>query len=269
MPSQAEKGELFRSLHHGDSAFILPNPWNAGTAKMFASVGYQALATTSAGFAHSVGKPDGAVSRAEAMEHCAEIVAATDLPVSADLERGFGDSPEHAAQTVMDAAAAGLAGCSIEDASGNPDSPIYEFALAKERIVAAVEAARTVGFTFTLTARTENFFHGRDDLVDTVKRLQAFEEAGADVLYAPGLPDFEAMSAVVNYVGLPVNLLADPRYTVAELSSTGAKRISLGSYFSRAAMGATLHAAKEVLEQGTFGFAADKPPGDLNGLFRE
>lgn len=266
-------GARFGDLHHGDEAFIMPNPWDVGSAKLLASLGYQALGTTSAGLAHSLGRPDGirAVNRDEALAHAKAIVAATELPVSADLERGFGDTPEEVAATIVTAGAIGLAGCSIEDATGRSDAPIYDFDLATERIVAAVEAAHSLDAQFVLTARSENFLHERPDFDDTIARLQAFGEAGADVLYAPGLSDLEAMRAVVSAVDLPVNVLVHPRYTITELRSTGAKRISVGSAFSRAAWGGFIRAAREVIDEGSLGFMAGSAASfdDLDRLFSD
>ena len=267
MTAQRAKAERFRDLHFEPEAFLLPNPWNPGSAKFLESLGYRALATTSAGFAQSLGRPDGGVSRDEAIAHAAEIVAATDLPVSADLEGGFGPTPEDAATTVARAAAAGLAGCSIEDYSGDDADPIYDAGLARERIEAAVAAVRALDFPFVLTARSENFLHGRVDLADTIARLEAFQEAGANVLYAPGLPDLAAMADVVAAVDRPVNVLADPRFTVAEMRATGAKRISIGSHFFRAAFAGLRRAATEFASEGTMHFTEDAAGLDLNGLF--
>lgn len=263
-------GARFRDLHGDDEAFIMPNPWDVGSAKLLASLGYRALGTTSAGLAHSLGRSDGVrvVSRDEALAHARAIVEATDLPVSADLERGFGDTPDEVAATIVAAAERGLAGCSIEDATGLADDPIYDLGLATERIVAAVEAVRSLDDPFVLTARSENFLHDRPDLADTIARLEGFQDAGAEVLYAPGLPDLEAMQSVVSAVDRPVNLLVHPRYTIAELQSTGAKRISLGSAFSRAAWGGFIRAAREVIEEGSLGFMADSADfDDLDELF--
>jgi 2-methylisocitrate lyase-like PEP mutase family enzyme len=257
MATQAEKGKRFRALHEREHAFIIPNPWDAGTARMLAQLGFEALATTSAGYAFSRGTLDGAVGRDAMMAHVADLVAATDLPVSADLENGFGDSPEAAAKTIRMGAAHGLAGGSIEDATGNESAPIYAVDLARERIQAAAEAARSLPFTFTLTARAENFLHGRPDLKDTIARLQAYQEAGADVLYAPGLTSKEDIAAVVRSVDRPVNVLAGMpgmRLSLAELSAIGVKRISTGSALARAALGGFLLSAREMVTQGTFGF---------------
>ena len=250
-----DKGKIFRDLHA--STFIIPNPWDIGTAKLLASFGFKALATTSAGFAFSRGLADGEVGFEAMIAHCKELVGATDLPVSADLERGKGDSPERAAETIFAAEAAGLAGCSIEDFSGDAEKPIYDFSHAVERVAAAVEAARALKRDFVFTARAENFLHGRPDLDDTIKRLQAFEKAGADVLYAPGISDIETVRAICSAVSKPVNVLAVPGFTMAELAQAGAKRISLGSKLSNFAFGMLERASKEMLEKGTFAFSND------------
>lgn len=258
MLNQAEKGKNFRALHERDSAFIIPNPWNVGTAVLLAHLGFEALATTSAGYAFSVGQRDNTIDRDRMMKHVAEIVSATDLPVSADLENGFGDSPETVAETIRLAAAVGLVGCLIEDKSQQTDNPIYEFEYAVERVRAAAEAIRDLPFTFTLTGRCENYLVGRPDIKDTIKRLQAYQEAGADVLYAPGLTSREDIVSVVSSVDRPVNVvmgLQGVQLSLAELSEIGVKRISVGSALSRAALGAFLRAAKEMKEQGTFTFA--------------
>jgi 2-methylisocitrate lyase-like PEP mutase family enzyme len=250
-----DKGRIFRELHA--STFVIPNPWDIGTAKLLASFGFKALATTSAGFAFSRGLADGAVGFEAMIAHCKELVHATDLPVSADLEKGKGDSPERAAETIFAADAAGLAGCSIEDFSGDPEKPIYDFSHAVERVAAAVEAARSLKRDFVFTARAENFLHGRPDLDDTIKRLQAFEKAGADVLYAPGLGDIETVRSVCAAVTRPVNVLAVPGFTVAALRDAGATRISLGSKLANYAFGMLERASREMLDEGTFGFSRD------------
>ena len=260
MLTQAEKAQEFRSLHERDTAFIIPNPWDIGTARLLAQLGFEALATTSMGYAFSVGQLDGTIGRQRMMEHVSAIASATDLPVSADLENGFGDPPEIVAETIGLGAAAGLAGCSIEDATGRTDDPIYDLALATERIRAAAETARALPFTFTLTARAENYLHGRPDLKDTIKRLQAYQEAGADVLYAPGLASKDEIAAVVSSVDRPVNVVMGLRgvqLSLAVLSELGVKRISVGSALSRAALGAFLRAAREMREHGTFDFAKE------------
>lgn len=264
--TQAEKAERFRALHKGPGAFVIPNPWDAGTAKILAAIGFQALTTTSAGLAFSLGRRDGAglISREETLANAKAIVDATDLPVAADLENGFGDAPEIAAQTIRLAAeTAGLVGASIEDATGDPQRPIYEFNHAVERIAAAAEAARALPFPFVLVARAENYLHGRPDLDDTIRRLQAFEAAGADALYAPGLTNAEEVRTVCESVSKPVNMvmgLKNASFTVDELAALGVRRISVGSALSRAALGAFIRAAREIHDDGTFEFARDAVP---------
>lgn len=253
-----DKGRVFRDLHA--VTFVIPNPWDVGTARLLAALGFKALATTSAGYAFSRGLPDGGVDFEAMIQHCRELVAATPLPVSADLEKGKGDSAESAAETIFAAAAAGLAGCSIEDFSGDEERPIYDFSHAVERVAAAAEAARSLKHDFVLTARAENFLHGRPDLDNTIKRLEAFEKAGADVLYAPGLTDIASVRAICSAVSKPVNVLAVPEFTVAELKEAGAKRISLGSKLTTAAFAAVERAASEILGDGSFGFARQAMP---------
>ena len=257
MRTQTEKGIIFRALHERASAFVIPNPWDAGTARLLAHLGFEALATTSAGHAFSVGQQDSTLGRDETIAHGRDIAAATDLPVSADLGNGFGDAPEIVAETIRLAAAAGLVGGSIEDATYLPDDPIYPLELAVERIQAAAEAVRALPFPFMLTARAENYLVGRRDLGDTIKRLQAYQEAGADVLYAPSLTNRDEIAAVVSSVDRPVNVLlgAQGALSVAALSALGVKRVSTGSALSRAALGAFLRAAQEISEHGTFTFA--------------
>lgn len=260
MRTQTEKAITFRALHERDHAFIIPNPWDVGTARLLAGLGFEALATTSAGYAFSVGQRDNTIGREAMMSHVRTIAAATDLPVSADLENGFGDDPGTVAETIRMAGEAGLAGGSIEDSTARPDHPIYDLELAAERVRAAAEAARSFPYPFTLTARAENYLVGRPDLGDTIRRLQAFQEAGADVLYAPGLASRDDIAAVVSSVDRPVNVvmgLQGANLSLAELSALGVKRVSVGSALSRAALGAFLRAAREMREQGTFGFAAD------------
>jgi len=257
MMTQAKKAETFRALHQRDRAFILPNPWNPGTARMLAQLGFEALATTSAGYAFSRGVKDGAVGREAMLEHVAEIVAATDLPVSGDLENGYGDAPETAAETIQMAAAHGLVGASIEDASGDDAAPIYQLAHAADRIRAAAEAAHSLPFPFMLCARAENFLHGRPDMKDTIERLQAYQEAGADVLYAPGLTTREEIAAVIRSVDRPVNVLVGMpglELNLDELSALGVRRLSTGSALARAALGAFVSAAREMADGGTFSF---------------
>jgi 2-methylisocitrate lyase-like PEP mutase family enzyme len=261
-----DKGKAFRDLH--ETTFIIPNPWDIGTAKLMETLGFKALATTSAGFAFSRGLPDGGVPFDVMIEHCKEIVAATDLPVSADLEHGKGDSPDSAAETIFAAEKAGLAGCSIEDSTGDPNKPVYDFDQAVERVAAAVEAARSFSRDFVFTARAENFLVGRRDLDDTIRRLQAFEKAGADVLYAPALPDIETVRTVCSSVSKPVNFLAGPGFTVAQLRDAGAKRLSLGSKLTTAAFGAVRRAAREMLDEGSFEFGREAMPfAELQKLF--
>ena len=269
--TQTEKGRRFRGLHMGESAFIIPNPWDAGTARLLAQLGFQALATTSAGYAFSVGKKDCTIGREETMAHVKAIVSATELPVSADLENGFGDAPEVVAETIRLAAGTGLVGGSIEDATGRGDGGVYDVTLAAERVCAAAEVVRELPFPFTLTARAENYLVGRPDLKDTIARLQAYQEAGADVLYAPGLRTREDIAAVVGAVDRPVNVimgLQGVRLSLAELSAIGVKRISVGSALSRAALGAFLRAAREMREHGTFLFAEEAATyREINDLF--
>ena len=255
--TQRDKALRFRALHQAAGAFVIANPWDAGSARILAGLGFPALATSSGAMANTLGRRDGAVTREEALEHARAIVDATDIPVSADLERGFGDAPEDAAQTIRLAALAGLVGGSIEDATGNPDNPLYAMAHATERVAAAVQAARALDFPFMLTARTENFLRGNPDLDDTILRLQAFEKAGADVLFAPGLPDLAAVKAVCSAVSKPVNFMVGIRgksFSVADLESAGVRRISLATSLHRAAMSGLIEAAREVRENGTFGY---------------
>jgi 2-methylisocitrate lyase-like PEP mutase family enzyme len=260
---QQAKFERLKALHYRDEAFVIPNPWDAGSARILTSLGFEALATTSAGYAFSKGKRDSfaSLTRGEILDNAAEIVGATDLPVSADLEDGFGAAPEICAETIRLASEVGLVGGSIEDATGDPARPIYDLSQAAERVQAAAEASRTL--PFLLTARAENFLWNRPDLDDTIRRLQAFSAAGADVLYAPGLPDIEAIRTVCAAVDKPVNVvmgLKGPRYSVAELSAAGVRRVSVGGSFARAALGALLRAAEEVKSSGTFTYAADAIP---------
>lgn len=265
MRSDHDKAVAFRKMHEqatdsGTPAFVIPNPWDRGSARMLAGCGFQALATSSAGFAFTQGKCDGAIARSDALAHARAIADLVDVPISADLENGYGHSAAEVATTVTLAGETGIAGCSIEDATGNEDSPIYEKGLAVERIEAAVEAARALSFPFTLCARAENFLHGHPALDDTIDRLQAFDAAGADVLYAPGLPDIEAVRLVCASVSKPVNVLASgalARYSVAELSEAGAARISLGSVLARHAFGQLHLAAREMLDRGSFDFASN------------
>jgi 2-methylisocitrate lyase-like PEP mutase family enzyme len=260
MATQAEKGNVFRALHERDGAFIIPNPWDVGTARILAHLGFEALATTSMGYAFSAGQRDNTVERLQIMDHLAAIAAATDLPVNADLENGFGDGPEICAETIRLAAAAGVAGGSIEDATGRPDQPIYDREHAAERVRAAAEAVRGLPFPFLLTGRAENYLHGRPDLKDTIARLQAYQEAGAGVLYAPGLASRDDIAAVVRSVDRPVNVvmgLQGVQLSLEDLSALGVKRVSVGSSLCRTALGAFLRAAREMREHGTFAFAKE------------
>jgi 2-methylisocitrate lyase-like PEP mutase family enzyme len=262
--SQQEKGERFRQLHARRGAFVIPNPWDAGTARVLAALGFEALTTTSAGLAFALGKRDGLglVTRDETLANAKAIVDATELPVAADLENGFGDAPEAAAQTIRQAAGVGLVGGSIEDSTGDARRPIYDFAHAVERVAAAAEAARSVGVPFVFVARAENYLHGRPDLDDTIRRLQAYEQAGADALYAPGLTTADEIRTVCASVNKPVNVLAglkDTSFSVAELAALGVRRISLGSALSRAAVGGFVAAAEEIRDRGTFSFAQVVP----------
>ncbi len=264
--SQGDKAARFRALHEGPGTFVIPNPWDAGTARILAHLGFEALTTTSAGLAFTLGKRDGAgaVTRDETLANAKAIVDATDLPVAADLENGFGHAPEAAAETIRLAGeVAGLVGGSIEDASGDPRRPIYDFQHAVERVAAAAETARALPFPFVLVGRAENYLHGRPDLDDTIRRLQAFESVGADALYAPGLTRAEDIRTVCAAVGKPVNVvmgLKSAALSVSELAGLGVRRISLGSALSRAALGAFVRAAREVQQHGTFRFAEEALP---------
>jgi 2-methylisocitrate lyase-like PEP mutase family enzyme len=270
MKTQAEKAEVFRALHARPQAFIIPNPWDVGTARMLAKLGFEALATTSAGFAFSSGVLDNQVGRENMLAHVAEIAAATDLPVSADLENGFGDDPKTVAETIRLAAATGIVGGSIEDSLDRPGEKVYGIQLAADRVRAAVEAKRALPFPFMLTARAENYLVGIPDLDDTIRRLQAYQEAGADVLYAPCITTRAEIKEIVSSVDRPVNFLMGTqpqRFTLAELSEMGVRRVSVGSALSMAALGAFLRAAREMRETGTFTYTAEaagfKEIGDL------
>ncbi len=273
MATQAEKAAAFQALHEKPGIFIMPNPWDAGTARMLDALGFEALATTSFGVANALGRRDGtgAVTADDILENCRVIDTATDLPVSADLENGYADEPHAAAQMIRRAADAGMVGGSIEDFTGDRAAPIYDFDHAVERVHAAVEVARALPFPFMLTARSEILLHGRDDLDDTIRRLQAFEAAGADVLYAPGLKDLDTIRAVTAEVTKPVNVvmgLADPSLTADQLADAGVKRISVGGALSRVAVGAVLKAAREMRENGGFTFIRDMAsPAEIRDLF--
>lgn len=275
MHTQAQRGEAFRALHQREGLLVLPNPWDVGSARMLAALGFEALATTSAGLAFSLGRPDaeGAVSREESLENARAIVEATPLPVAADPENGYGDEPEHCAATIILAARAGLVGGSIEDASGQANAPIYPFEQAVERIQAAVAAARGLPFTFTLVARAENYLNGRADLNDTLRRLVAYAEAGADVLYAPGLTTREQIQAVVSAVApRAVNVLVGSpalHLTLTELAELGVKRVSLGSSLARVAYGAFFEAARSLAGHGRMeGIEQAMPFSRINDLFK-
>lgn len=269
MHSQLEKAKLFRALHERPGAFIIPNPWDAGTAKLLATMGFEALATTSLGLANMLGRVT--VSREMILQNCRDIVEATELPVSVDLENCGADAPGAAAEAIRLAAECGAVGGSIEDSTGNRQSPIYDFSLAVERVQAAVEVAKSLSFPFTLTARAENFLHGRTDLDDTIRRLQAFEAAGADVLYAPGLYDLATIRTVVSALKKPFNLVmgfADPTLTLDQLSAAGVKRISVGGALSRVALAAFLKCVREMKDLGTFSFVREMAPiKDLKAAF--
>jgi 2-methylisocitrate lyase-like PEP mutase family enzyme len=272
--SLVEKGERFRALHARPGAFVIPNPWDAGTARMLASLGFEALTTTSAGLAFTLGERDGsgAVTREQTLANARAIASATDLPVAADLEHGFGDAPEAAAETIRLAGeVAGVVGGSIEDSTGDPQRPLYDFQHAVERVAAAAEAARALPFPFVFVARAENYLHGRPDLDDTIRRLQSYEAAGADVLFAPGLTRAEDIRTVCSSLTKPVNVLMGLKglsetFTVATLAALGVKRISLGSALARAALGAFVRAAREIREHGTFAFAEDALPSLAEAL---
>ena len=253
---QAGKARVFRALHERDKLFVIPNPWDGASAKLLAAQGFEALTTTSAGLAFVFGKPDGGVTREQSLWNAKLIVDSVEIPVAADLENGFGHKPEDAAETIRQAAAVGLVGGSIEDATGDPANPIYDFNLAVERVAAAAEAAHALGFPFTFVGRAENYLHGHPDLDDTIRRLQAFESAGADVLFAPGLPNLEAIRTVVQSVSKPVNVVrGGPGPSLAELEAAGVRRVSLGGSLARAAYTALKEAGEELLGPGTFGFA--------------
>jgi 2-methylisocitrate lyase-like PEP mutase family enzyme len=261
MRSQTEKAEAFVALHARPGAFVIPNPWDAGTAKLLAAMGFEALATTSLGLANMLGTAE--VTLEAILGNCRTIAAATDLPVSADLENCGADEPEAAARAIGLAAEAGAVGGSIEDSTGDPQAPIYDFALAVERVQAAVEAARALPFPFTLTARAENLLHGQGDLDDTIRRLQAFEAVGADVLYSPGVRDLDTIRNVVAALGKPFNLVmgfADPTLTVDQLSAAGVKRISVGGAMSRFALAAFLQSAREMKDKASFSFVTKMAP---------
>ena len=262
MTTQAEKARRFLSLHRAGDPLLLPNPWDLGSARLLASLGFEALATTSSGFAASLGRNDGSVSREEALVHAAVIVAATDLPVSADLENAFADQPGDVAETIRLAIEVGLAGGSVEDFTGLEDDPIYDLEVAAERVAAAAQAAHGGPVPFVLTARAENYLHGRPDLAATIIRLQAYQEAGADVLFAPGLRDISDIRQLIREVDRPVNVLAvGGAPPVRDLAEAGTSRISVGGSFAFAALGALVGAATELRDQGTYGYQAISAAG--------
>jgi 2-methylisocitrate lyase-like PEP mutase family enzyme len=264
VPSQIDKATLFLSLHQGATPLLLPNPWDAGSAKLLTSLGFEALATTSSGFAATLGRLDGTVTRDESLLHARTIVEATRLPVSADLENGFAHDPASVAETVRLAIECGLSGCSIEDSTGRADSPLYDLDRATERVAAAAQAAHTGDVHLVLTARAENHLHGRHDLADTITRLRHYGEAGADVLYAPGVTRLEDIRQIVDSVNRPVNVLALPGAPpVAELAAAGVSRISVGGAFAFAALGAVVRASRELLDEGTYGFWEQAGPGAM------
>jgi 2-methylisocitrate lyase-like PEP mutase family enzyme len=273
MLTQAEKGAGFAELHRQDGTFLIPNPWDVGSARLLAHLGFEALATSSAGYAFSIGKPDNAVGREAMLAHAAAVAAATDLPVSIDLENGFGDAPEIVAETIRLAAQTGAVGGSIEDATERTDNPLYDRALAVERIRAAAEGAHKLPFPFMLTARAENYLVGKPDLKDTTERLQLYQEAGADVLYAPGLTNKDDIATLVSSVDRPVNLLMGLKgvnLTMIDVAALGVKRVSVGSGLARCALGAFIGAAREIRRQGTFNFADDAVEfRTLNSIFGE
>ena len=273
MTALQQKAKTFRDLHQGPGAFVIANAWDAGSARLLETMGFKAIATTSAGLAFSLARPDGAnrVTREEALENCKVIVNATTLPVSADLEGGYGASPEDCALTITMAAATGLMGGSIEDSTGDAAAPIHEIDLATDRVRAAAEAARSSDIPFLLTARAENFLHGRVDLKDTIRRLQAFQEAGADVLFAPGLRTADDIRAVTSSVDRPVNVVMGLKgvlFSVSDLAGLGVRRISVGGSLARAAYGAMLRGAKEIMSEGTFSYSGQAiPDGEINSIF--
>jgi len=271
MPTQTEKAEAFRALHHRGRAFIIPNPWDAGTARLLTSLGFEALATTSVGLSFARGERLGLVGLEETLANCRQIVEATHLPVNADLENGFGDAPEDAARTILGALSVGLAGGSIEDSTGRRDDPIYDIGLAAEKVRAAAEVVRGQPVPFQLVGRAENFLHGRPDLADTIRRLQAYQEAGADVLYAPGLTTAEQIRSVVTSVDRPVNVvmgLVGSDLSLQQLSDLGVARISVGSALARRALGAFLEAGREMADLGTFTWAGKAASiGEIEAAF--
>jgi 2-methylisocitrate lyase-like PEP mutase family enzyme len=270
MATQQEKAQTFRALHEREGAFVIPNPWDIGSARLFEALGFEALATTSSGFAYSLGRRDGQVSREEKLTHCRALCEASSLPVSADLEKCFSDDPKEAAETIALGAEAGLVGGSIEDATGDPTKPIYDFNHAVERVAAAAQVAKSLDTPFVLTARAENFLHGRRDMNDTIRRLQAFEAAGADVLYAPGPATLDETREITSALTRPVNMLVTPMkgVTVADLAQAGVKRISIGGAMMRAVIGTLVRGSRQMLDEGRFDWGADMmPTPEINELF--
>jgi len=270
MATQQEKAQTFRALHEREGAFVIPNPWDIGSARLFEALGFEALATTSSGFAYSLGRRDGQVSREEKLAHCRALCEASSLPVSADLEKCFSDDPKEAAETIALGAEAGLVGGSIEDATGDPTKPIYDFNHAVERVAAAAQVAKSLDTPFVLTARAENFLHGRRDMDDTIRRLQAFEAAGADVLYAPGPATLDEAREITSALTRPVNMLVTPMkgVTVADLAQAGVKRISIGGAMMRAVIGTLVRGSRQMLDEGRFDWGADMmPTPEINELF--
>ncbi len=270
MATQQEKAQTFRALHEREGAFVIPNPWDIGSARLFEALGFEALATTSSGFAYSLGRVDGQVSREEKLNHCRALCEASSLPVSADLEKCFSDDPKEAAETIALGAEAGLVGGSIEDATGDPTKPIYDFNHAVERVAAAAQVAKSLDTPFVLTARAENFLHGRRDMNDTIRRLQAFEAAGADVLYAPGPATLDEAREITSALTRPVNMLVTPMkgVTVADLAQAGVKRISIGGAMMRAVIGTLVRGSRQMLDEGRFDWGADMmPTPEINELF--
>lgn len=270
-PTQHDRAEVFSKLHRKGSCFLMPNPWDAGSARLLEHLGFPALASTGAGYAFSCARSDLSLGAVDMLSHLAALAEASDLPVSADLQKGFGDAPDDAARTIAEAARTGIVGGSIEDASGDPQRPVYDIGLASERIRAAADAARSLRFKFTLTARAENYLYGRPDLSDTIRRLQAYQEAGADVLFAPGLQTKEEIRAVVQSLDRPVNVimgLPGMSLTVPELEQLGVARVSVGASLARAAYGAMMRAAREMLQSGSFGYVAEAIAGrEINAIF--
>lgn len=271
MKSQKEKSEAFVNLHSNGDCFVIPNPWDIGSAKLLEHMGFNALATTGAGLAFTQGKADQNISALEMLSHLTQLCSATNLPISADLQNGFGDTPESAALTIIEAAKSGIVGGSIEDASGNSAKPIYDLGLAKERIQQAAQAARTLDFKFMLTARAENYLYGNPDVKNTILRLQAYQEAGADVLFAPGVQSKEDIQSILSEIDRPLNILMGfqgVQLSLDELRELGVTRVSLGGSLARAAYGALLRAGAEVLTSGTFNYADDAISGkEINAIF--